>query len=232
MCTYDVVKKELADILPKLEDIRECLAREDYLIAAIGFALQTITKYEIIKHDSGEIIKIDEILKHTRQIAVQHNMKGIIGKSAKFDPITTFYLMYRYTYGDRQAQFDSVKKLAQGCGITMTDYSIIKKDGGMIHVLNPMERGDTDKIPEESMIDILHKAYRLRRDERLDESNGLLIKYNMKNNIQFENMCKALVQSVPRVTFESTELPDFMKRIGIYANYNHKIDKNWESLDP
>ena len=134
---YKTVKSELADILPKLEDIRECLAREDYLIAAIGFALQTITKYEVIKHDSGETVEIDVILKHTRQIAVQHRMRDIIGRSAEFDPITTFYLMYRYTYGDRPAQFDSAKKLAQGCGITMADHGIIKKERDKVRVLGP-----------------------------------------------------------------------------------------------
>ena len=229
---YKTVKRELAKILPKLDDIQECLAREDYLIAAIGFALQTITKYEVIKHDSGEAVAIDTILKHTRQIAVQHRLKDIIsGRIADFEPIVIFYVMYRYSYGDRPAQFDSAKKLAQGCGITMADHGIIKKEGDKVHVLGPMERGDTDKIPEENMIDILHKAYRLRRDERLDESSDLLTKYGLKNSSQFESVCKAIVQSSPTGTFESAELPDFMRRIGMYTNYDHKIDRSWESLD-
>ena len=94
-----------------------------------------------------------------------------------------------------------------------------------------MERGDTDRIPEKSMIDILHKAYRLRRDERLDESSDLLTKHGLKNDSRLEEICKVLVQSVPRATFESAELPDFMRRIGMYTNYYHKIDQSWESLD-
>ena len=228
---YRTVKMELAEILPKLDGIQECLAREDYLIAAIGFALQTITKYEVIKHDSGEVVEIDTILKHTRQIAVQHRLKDIVaGRIADFEPFVIFYVMYRHTYGDRSAHFDSAKKLAQGCGIDLADHNRIKKEGDKIRVLGPMERGNTDKIPEKNMIDILHKAYRLRRDERLDESIDLLKKHGLKNNSRLEDICKALVQSVPRATFESVELPDFMKRIGMYTDY-HKLDQNWESLD-
>ena len=67
-------------------------------------------------------------------------------------------------YGDDKAQYDSARKLFQGCGVDMEKYkNIIRKTGNYVQLFGPFERGDPDGIKEDELIDVLHKAVLLPR---------------------------------------------------------------------
>ena len=223
---YVDVKRRLSGILDALDEIQDCITREDYLIAAIGFSLKTITKYESIRDDSGRVVTIQEILRHVREIAVQHKLSTITSdRIASVEPIVALYVMWRHTYGEEPVPFDSARKLCQGCGVDMADHKIIKKSGENVRLLSPIERGNPDDIPEENMIDILHKSFLLWKMGRKRDSEDLLKNHSMNNNPVFEAISKAIVQASQPGTSEASELGAFMRGMDTQSNGPASLDK-------
>ena len=226
---YVEVKQELEGILTALDDIQDCISREDYLIAAIGFGLKTITRYETIQDDSGKNISIQEILQYVREMAIQHRLSDIISdRIGSVEPIARLYVMWRYTYGDKIVPYDSARKLCQGCGVDMADHKIIKKSKGKVRILGPTGRGDPDSIPEDSIIDIIHKSFMLWKTGRKQDSTALLQSHSMNNNPAFGAISKAIVQSSLPGTNEVNDLRAFLHgmhiRIGSPTTMNDYLE--------
>ena len=223
---YVDIKRELFDILPALDEIQDCITREDYLIAAIGFSLKTITRYESIRDDSGRTVAIQDILRYVSEIAVQHKLSSIISdKITNVEPIVGLYVMWRHTYGDRPVPFDSARKLCQGCGVDMAEHKIIKKSRDMVHVLPPTERGEPDGIPENNMIDILHKSFLLWKAGRKRDSEMLLQTHSMNSNPVFDAVSKAIVQASLPGTSEAMYLGAFLRGRSMPHNQPTRLDE-------
>jgi len=99
------------------------------------------------------------------------------------DPLTRFYITWRWTYGNKRVFFDEARKLAQASGIEITDLwnnGLVKKEKEWISVLGPKERKDLKGIRKKaekqklSIVDALHYACILWEENKRKELEEFL----------------------------------------------------------
>ena len=157
---YTEIKKDMFNSLKiKLKEFGDMLNKTDYFIAAIGFALEWFTKYEKVLEDSGKEVTICRMLEDIRQFTINYKMEELVGSNMPESGLTRLYVMYRWLYGNNSAPYDEARKIFQGCGVNIEEHynGIIKKQRDKIKLLDPFERGNVDSIPEDDLINVLHK---------------------------------------------------------------------------
>ncbi len=169
---YNNVKEELKNYLNKKLDLlwKEGISGADFFISAIGSAIEVFGKYEKVMDYEGNEIRADKLLEDVREIVINYAIKQILhnGFSSQISPLTKFYLLYRYSYGQAKVHFDEAKKLAQSVGIDLENEwnkGFIKKEKEFIKILSPSDRRDLDdilkRLERADLIDILHLVLRL-----------------------------------------------------------------------
>ena len=213
---YTDVKREMfANLGNKLDEFGGEMSRTDYFISAIGFALEWFTKYDEVVDDSGDAISVCRMLEDIRQFTIEHKMQQILDARLSVSGLTRLYILYRWMYGNGKAQYDSARKLLQGCGVDMEKHkNIIRKTKGYVQLLDPFERGDPDDIKEDELIDVLHKAVLLRDANRKDECRQLLNRHGYEGNESFYKTVEAIVNVQERDTQETKRLKAFIEGIG------------------
>ena len=92
----DIKKAMFADLEKKLPAFGNSINRNDYFIAAIGFALKWFTRYDTVIEDSGDKVTTYRMLEDIRQFTIQYKMQEILKDDVIFDSrITRLYLLYR-----------------------------------------------------------------------------------------------------------------------------------------
>lgn len=213
----DIKKAMFADLKKKLPAFADSINRNDYFIAAIGFALKWFTRYDAVIEDSGNKVTTYRMLEDIRQFTIQYKMQEILKDDVIFDSrITRLYLLYRWMYGDARVRYDVARKLLQGCGVDIRQHKgLIQKKGGMVQVLTPSEREDVDRIPEDNLINILHKAVLLRDSDRTADYKMLLERHNHANNELLYKVAKAIVSVQENSTTETRRLAAFVKGVDL-----------------
>ena len=204
---YSSVKTEMTNNLKiKLKEFTNTLNKTDYLIAAIGFALEYFTKYESVIKDSGEEVTVCEMLADIRKFTINHKMEELTNSKITEAGISRLYIMFRWMYGESSAPYDHTRKIFQGCGINMDEYEddIVVKKGSTVKILNAFER-DIEKIPENNMINILHKAILYRDFNRIEDYENLLKKHEYDNNDTFKTIASGIVR-VQEVSTDETKV--------------------------
>ncbi|MGB9588757.1 MAG: DUF1156 domain-containing protein, partial [Armatimonadota bacterium] len=107
---YNEVKQELRKHLDsKLDQIwNEGISGADFFISAIGSALEVFGKYERVMDDEGNVIRADKFLDDIRKIVTDYAVKQVLhnGFAAEIKPMTRFYILWRWAYGDKLVEFD------------------------------------------------------------------------------------------------------------------------------
>ncbi|GLI53726.1 DUF1156 domain-containing protein [Thermodesulfovibrio yellowstonii] len=164
----DEIRQHLQTKLHKLW--QEGVSGSDFFIAGIGSAIEVFGKYEKVMDYEGNIIRADKLLEFVREIVTDYAVREILhnGVAGEISPLTRFYILYRWLFGEAKAEFDEARKLAGSCGFELSNYfgkSFIRKEKEFIKVLGPQDR-DLDTNPEAitpntELIDILHKCLKL-----------------------------------------------------------------------
>jgi len=150
---YNEVREELRRHLErKLQRLwEEGIGGADFFIAAIGAGIEVFGQYEKIMDYEGNLIRADRLLEEVRTLATDFAVRQILhnGFSAEIDPLTRFYVLWRWNYGEARVPFDEARKLAQSCGIDLTQEwgrrgSFIKKERAFVRVLGPHQRSLED----------------------------------------------------------------------------------------
>jgi len=135
---YEEVKEEIKNhIYRKLESLwEEGVSGADYFIAAIGSAIEIFGKYKQVMDYEGNEINASKLLKYVREIVTDYAVKKILhnGIAGELSPLTRFYLLYRWTYGEAKVHFDDARKLAQSTGVDLEkewNKGFIKKGEGV-----------------------------------------------------------------------------------------------------
>ena len=194
---YTDVKKDMFDNLKiKLQEFSGTLNKTDYFIAAIGFALEWFTKYEKVLEDSGKEVTICRMLEDIRKFTIDYKMEELVGSKLTESGIARLYVMYRWQYGDKSAPYDDARKIFQGCGVNIDEHygGIVQKRRNEITILGPFERGDINSIPEDNLINILHKAILYRETDKKAECNIMLEKHGYIKSETFKNIVLAIVR--------------------------------------
>ena len=217
---YTNVKEDMFDNLKiKLQEFGGTLNKTDYFIAAIGFALEWFTKYEKVLEDSGKEVTICRMLEDIRKFTIDYKMEELVGSKLAESGIARLYVMYRWQYGDKSAPYDDARKIFQGCGVNIGEHygGIVQKRRNEIKILDPFERGDINSIPEDNLINILHKAILYRETDKKTECNIMLEKHGYIKSETFKNIILAIVRVQDIETKEVKRLKSMLESTDMHV---------------
>jgi adenine-specific DNA methylase len=212
---FNEVKEEIRQRLhAKLDKLwNEGISGADFFIAAIGSAIEVFGKYEKVMDYEGNIIRAEKLLEFVREVVTDYAVRQILhdGIAGELSPLTRFYLLWRWTYGEAKVEFDEARKLAQSVGLNLEKHynrGFIKKEKEFIIVLGPHER-KLEEIGDEEMIDVLHKSALLWKAGRREELKKLLSRtYGISEN--FYRLAQAISETLPNESKEKKLLDGFL----------------------
>ena len=215
----DEIKRYITEKLERLW--QEGISGADYYIAAIGSSIEIFGKYEKVMDYEGNIIKADKLLNFVRDVVTDYAVRQILhnGIAGELSPLTTFYILWRWTYQEERVIFDDARKLAQSAGIDlakMWNKGFIKKEKEFIKVLGPQDREEglvlipnaQTLMPE--LIDVLHYVLILWKEGKRDEMKEVLAETGWGNKDAFYRVAQAISETLPRESKEKKLLDGFL----------------------
>ncbi|MGC8886906.1 MAG: DUF1156 domain-containing protein, partial [Verrucomicrobiia bacterium] len=211
------VKEEIKKhIYKKLERLwQEGVSGAGFFIAGIGSAIEIFGKYEKVMDYEGNIIRADKLLEFVREIVTDYAVHQILhnGIAGELSPLTRFYLLWRWTYGEAKVHFDEARKLAQSAGISLEkewNRGFIAKDKEFIRVLGPEER-DLKEIEEpEELIDALHYVLLLWKQGNKEGIKEVLVETGFGIKDTFYRVAQAISETLPNDSKEKRLLDGFL----------------------
>lgn len=178
---YSDMRRELENYLTKKLDQfwSEHIYGADLFIASIGSAIEVYGKYKRVIDNKDQDVSVLQLLEDTRTIVTNYAINKVTrGEFAdRISKMTRFYILWRWAHGEAKVPFDEAKKLAQSVGIDLAEKwgsGFIKKDNEYIRVLGPDERSYDDLDGSDELVDILHYALKLWREQKIDKAHDLV----------------------------------------------------------
>jgi len=204
---YKDVKEKLSAYLnSKLERIwNEGISGADFFISAIGSAIEVFGRYEKVIDSEGNKIDTARFLNDIRKLVTDYTVRQILhdGFTAEITPLTRFYILWRWTYGDNDVEFDEAMKLGQSVGLDITQEwnrkgSFILKKKEFIKVLGPKERQEEEYLDDSrELIDVLHRVLLLWEKGKNDEMIDILTNTGYGKSDTFYRVAQAISESIP-----------------------------------
>ena len=215
---YNEVKEEMTTHLnAKLHRLwEEGLGGADFFIAAIGSAIEVFGKYEKVMDFEGEIIRADRLLDDVREIATDYAVRQILhnGFAGEISDLTRFYVLWRWEYGEARVHFDEARKLAQSCGIDLSQEwdgkGFIAKERAFIRVLGPQSRKMDDLDDGAELIDVLHHVLLLWEKSQRDDMIRVLAQSGYGDSEAFYRVAQAISETLPIESREKKLLDGFL----------------------
>ncbi len=211
------VKEEIKNhIYRKLESLwEEGISGADYFISAIGSAIEIFGKYRKVMDYEGNEINASKLLEYVREIVTDYAVKQILhnGIAEELSPLTRFYLLWRWTYGEARVHFDDARKLAQSTGVDLErewNKGFIKKEKEFITLLGPQERTLEEIGDLTEMMDVLHKVLLLWKAGRKEEMKEVLVKTGCGRKESFYRVAQAISETLPNGSKEKKLLDGFL----------------------
>ena len=199
---FNDVKEEIKKYLQeKMERLwKEGISGADYFIAAIGSAIEVFGKYEKVMDFEGNVVRADKLLNFVRNEIADYALRQILhdGIAGVISPLTRFYLLWRWSYGETKIHFDDARKLASSTGVDLEkewNKGFIVKEKEYIRLLSARERS-IEEIKGNELIDVLHKCLLLWKEGRHDEITELLQESGWMKDTFFR-VANALAQILP-----------------------------------
>ena len=192
------IRRKLAEKLP--EFWRMGIHGADFFMSAIGPAVEAFGKYAKVVKLSGETVSVQELLDFARRVTAEFTVRQILenGHLGAVDPETQFYLLWRWSYGQKNLEFDEARKLAQARGVDLELLSrkgLVRIQRGITRLLPPEERQRWPERPQ-TMIDALQLAAVLwmrGQEKELDELLG-----NTYGHLEaFWQVAQAIAETLP-----------------------------------
>ena len=216
---YNEVKEEVRVYLnAKLHRLwEEGLGGADFFIAAIGSAIEVFGKYEkVMNAVDGEIIRANTLLDDVREIATDYAVRQILrnGFVGEISDLTRFYVLWRWEYGEVRVPFDEARKLAQSCGVDLSQEwggsRFISKEKTFIRVLGPQSRNIDDLQYPRELIDTLHHVLLLWEKNERDGMMRLLVESGYGESEAFYRVAQAISETLPIESKEKQLLDGFL----------------------
>ncbi|MGB9872291.1 MAG: LAGLIDADG family homing endonuclease [Anaerolineae bacterium] len=214
---YAAVQREMeARIREKLAQFwEEGIRGADFFMSAIGPAVEAFGRYDRVERLSGDPVTVAELLDDVRRMVGEFALERILtltpppppaaappplsrqagegrgpgGEVRAVDPLTRFYLLWRWTYNHARVPFDDARKLAAIVGVELTEHwgpgGLVEKQKEYVHVRAPHERardprfvarmeGQSAAPSRPTMVDALHWAAVLWAENRIAELQDYL----------------------------------------------------------
>ncbi|MGC8725936.1 MAG: DUF1156 domain-containing protein [Thermoplasmata archaeon] len=217
---YNEIKLQMKEHLhAKLDTLwKEGISGADFLISGIASSIELFGRFEEVISDSGEKITTERLMEDVRRIVIDYAVKQVLhnGFSAEIDPITRFYVLWRWAYGNAKVPFDEARKLSQSVGIDLSSQwngSLIKKDKSFVEVLGPEERQNLENTNIKSVIDLLHKVLMLWKkgqNDKIIEEIKTINKISLISVEAFFRVAQAISESLPNESNEKKLLDGFL----------------------
>jgi putative DNA methylase len=214
---YRRVKDELGGHLNnKLNQIwNEGISGADFFISAIGSSIEVFGKYEKIIDNEGNVIDTNKLLSDVRRIVTEYAVRQVLhnGFAAEIKPMTRFYVLWRWAYGDQAIEFDEARKLGQSVGLDVAEKwnkGFIRKDKEFIRVLGPEERKIKDLEDSTELIDVLHRVLLLWKEGKFDDIPNVLAETGYGKSEVFYRVAQAISESLPFNSSEKKLLEGFL----------------------
>lgn len=163
----------------------------------------------------GNIISADKLLDYVREVVTDYTVRQILhnGVASELSPLSRFYLLWRWTYGESKVHFDDARKLAQSVGINLErewNRGFIKKEKEFIRVIGPDERALDDLEESMEMIDVLHYVLRLYQLGRREDIKNVLLRTRYGSKDSFFKTAQAISETLPNDSKEKKLLDGFL----------------------
>jgi len=235
------IKQELNKrIMERLDHFWEQGVRgADFFISAIGPAVEVFGRYEKVKKLSGEEVSAFELLEEVRKLVTQYALGRILRgvKLEKIDPLSRFYILWRWTYNGETVPYDDARKLAQAVGIELDD--IRGKDSlvsgkDKIKVAKPDERKleEIAKRQPVSLVDALHKSCLLWKADKRKELEKFLDEAGFMDDAAFWETAQDLSDLLPDGDREKQMIQGLLMKAPTMAREAGKqltLSKEWLS---
>jgi adenine-specific DNA methylase len=214
---YNDVRAELRQHLDaKLHRLwEEGIGGADFFIAAIGSAIEVFGKYEQVMDYEGNIVRANRLLEEVRTIATDYAVRQILhdGFASEISGLTRLYVLWRWNYGEALVPFDEGRKLAQSCGIDLSQKwgkGFVRKEKEFVRLLGPQNRKLEDLDDPRDLIDVLHKALLLwEKGQRAEMVQALAEKGHGKSDA-FYRVAQAISETLPMESKEKKLLDGFL----------------------
>ncbi|MDP8012979.1 MAG: DNA methylase, partial [Nanoarchaeota archaeon] len=214
---YNEVKQELRKHLDnKLDQIwNEGISGADFFISAIGSAIEVFSKYGKVIDDEGTVVRADRFLEDIRKIVTDYAVRQVLhnGFAGEIKPLTRFYVLWRWAYGDRMVEFDEARKLGQSVGVDVSqewNRGFILKKKEFIQVLGPEDRKMEQLDNPTELIDVLHKVLLLWKNGRSEDIANILRETGFGKSDVFYRVAQAISESLPNDSGEKKLLEGFL----------------------
>ncbi|MDO9129997.1 MAG: hypothetical protein Q7U34_09030 [Anaerolineales bacterium] len=215
---YNDVRAELTQHLDiKLHRLwEEGIGGADFFIAAIGSAIEVFGKYEQVMDYEGNIVRANRLLEEVRTIATDYAVRQILhdGFAAEISGLTRLYVLWRWNYGEALVPFDEARKLAQSCGLDISQAwsktGFIRKEKEFVRLLGPQSRKLDDLDDPRDLIDVLHKSLLLWEKSERAEMVQALADRGFGRSEAFYRVAQAISETLPLESKEKKLLDGFL----------------------
>jgi len=238
---YKDIKHELNKrIVERLDHFWEQGIRgADFFISAIGPAVEVFGQYEKVKKLSGEEVSVAELLNEVRGQVTEYALSKILHgvRLEKIDPLSRFYVLWRWTYNGETVPYDDARKLSQAVGIEVDS---VRGKGKLVSgkdkiVVAKPEQRDVDELARRqpvSMIDALHKACLLWKADKRKELEKFLADVGLLDEPTFWEMAQALSELLPDGDKEKQMIQGLLMRAPTMrreAGRQLSLDERWKA---
>ena len=174
---YRLVIREMEEKIPQsLERFWDAgISGPDFWQSAIGPAVAIFGRYKKVVKQDGTEVSVKALLEEARRITAHYALRRVLEEVGgneqtvgALDPVTRFYLVWRWTFGGGKIRvpFNDALLVARSEGVELKDLaradSIVCISSGMVKVVGPTERKEDKRFLEtlkfDSLIDALHRA--------------------------------------------------------------------------
>ena len=214
---FNEVKEEIKNYLhKKLDELWNAgVSGPDYFISAIGSSIEIFGKYKKIMDYEGNIVRADRLLEFVREVVTDYAVHQILhnGIAGELSPLSRFYVLWRWSYGEAIVPFDDARKLAQSTGIDLSNEwsrGFIKKEKEFIRVLGPQDRTPEEIGDPHDLIDFLHVALILWEKGDKDSLTKVLAKSGFGKKDSFYRVAQAISETLPLISKEKKLIDGFL----------------------
>jgi len=174
----------------------------DLIVACYGPAVGVFGKYERVERSDGEPVGVSELLELARKVA-----RDAIAGEFRGDSLSTLYYVWANLYGAGEQAWDDARLVVQMGGGAESALDVARESG--VFVLNGsacrlallndrMERGMLGLESDCALIDSLHRAMLLWKQEKRGELVAYLAGRGLLEDGPFWKLGQALFEVMPR----------------------------------
>lgn len=174
----------VSEVLPELRHIVAARASAlfalglqgaDLVIACVGAGMRAFTRHPRVERPDGSLMDTVSFLQEVQKEVAAQVLSQIMDAQdqaiTSIDPMSQFYVMARFQFGEEPIPFDEANILARGLGLALEKTQVlmagkralVKKSGAYVTLRDYQERGERMTWPEEekeapALLDLLHRV--------------------------------------------------------------------------